>query len=495
MVRQSVRRFGRRMAAGRRCGLPRCAAVGTALLAAVVVGLLAGCRKSSQSETAGSFDGTQLRVLVAGDAALGEAIGRLQGQWQAETGGRFEVTTADGPTSLVALAGGADVVVYPSHELAPLAEADLLLPLEDSVRDSPELAWNEVFELLKLHQVRWGERKLAVSLGEVNPVCYYRADLLRKLDRPPPQTWREYTQLALLLSDRRLLGLPDDAAWCGAAEPLAAPWGALMLLARAAPYVKHREHYSALFNIDTMAPAIASPPVVRALEEMVQARHAGPADAQRLGPSEVRQLFYEGRCGMALVWPTAAAAVPDPPADFAVGLAALPGGDEVFHPTRQAWEEHPQRVPLLAWSGRLASVTVHCEGAQRAAAQGLLVFLAGQRLGTRLAAASSETTLYRSSQVLRPQRWVEKPLEAAAGEYAEMVRDTFSRGDWLDALRIPGRQEYLAALQEGVEQALAGQQTPQVALARVAQQWEEITRQRGAQRQRRAYQRNLGILP
>ena len=65
----------------------------------------------------------------------------------------------------------------------------------------------------------------------------------------------------------------------GTVEPLARGWAGLVLLARAAAYAKERDNYTTLFDEKTLEPAIAGPPFVRALEELVAAAKLGPADA------------------------------------------------------------------------------------------------------------------------------------------------------------------------------------------------------------------------
>ena len=83
-------------------------------------------------------------------------------------------------------------------------------------------------------------------------------------------------------------------AWCGTIEPLAPGWAGLVLLARAAPYAKHRDNYSALFDIETMEPLVAGPPFVQALEELVA--------AAKLGPGRSVQLRSGGGPGGVLAW-------------------------------------------------------------------------------------------------------------------------------------------------------------------------------------------------
>ena len=67
-----------------------------------------------------------------------------------------------------------------------------------------------------------------------------------------------------------------------------------MLLARAAAYAKHRDQYSALFNVETMEPLVAGPPFVHALEELVAAAKLGPADPLGYDPAAARAGLLEG---------------------------------------------------------------------------------------------------------------------------------------------------------------------------------------------------------
>jgi multiple sugar transport system substrate-binding protein len=61
------------------------------------------------------------------------------------------------------------------------------------------------------------------------------------------------------------------------------------------------------------------------------------------------------------------------------------------------------------------------------------------------------------------------------------------------SLRLPGRDEYLAALDAAVAQAVAGDAKPADALATAAAKWREITARIGLENQRRALRRDLGL--
>jgi hypothetical protein len=81
----------------------------------------------------------------------------------------------------------------------------------------------------------------------------------------------------------------------------------------------------------------------------------------------------------------------------------------------------------------------------------------------------------------------------ASGEYARTVQRTLSREQCLFALRIPGRADYLKALDDAVQQAVRGQKSPREALALVAARWREITKSLGIEAQRAAYRHSLGL--
>jgi ABC-type glycerol-3-phosphate transport system substrate-binding protein len=137
-------------------------------------------------------------------------------------------------------------------------------------------------------------------------------------------------------------------------------------------------------------------------------------------------------------------------------------------------------------------VTTRCASPETAFR--LLLWLSGQQSNRPVAALSPATTLFRQSDIRFPQTWTESEIPpATAAQYALLTQQTLSRGQWMFALRIPGRGEYLTALDEAVQQAMRGQQKPQDALRQVKTRWHEITSRLGVDRQREAYRRSLGL--
>ncbi|NQT40212.1 MAG: hypothetical protein HQ581_22155, partial [Planctomycetes bacterium] len=109
-------------------------------------------------------------------------------------------------------------------------------------------------------------------------------------------------------------------------------------------------------------------------------------------------------------------------------------------------------------------------------------------------AASPHTTLFRNTHASAPGAWVESPLTGPeAPDYAAVVSRALSRPQRLFALRLPGRREYLAALDQAVADAVAGKHPPVDALRTAAEQWQQITETHGVDSQREAYRHSLGL--
>ena len=444
--------------------------------------------------------GSTIKLAVVDDLALADAIEQLRGEWSAQAGFSFDVIRTSREDLRADESLPADAVICPVHLLGALSQKGRLTPVPRAVMESDQEEWSAVFSLLRVQEASWKGQATAIPFGSPVLVCYYRADLLEELDRDPPETWAEYLELAELLADREKLGEaagPPDSSFHGTAEPLGPGWAGIVLLARAAPYATHRNSYSALFDIDSMEPMIGGPPFVRGLEELVAAAKVASPEQLTFDPHATRAKFWSGRAGMALSWPSAAGIdLPDVPEGLRVGFVELPGAEEVYNPGKQRWEtireNEDLHVPLLATGGRLGVVSTGCRWP--GAVFRLLTWLSGERWGGQVCALSPATTLFRQSHLNSPSVWVEKGISpSAAAEYAALTDQTLRRERRLFCLRIPGRAEYLGALDKAVHAAVSGEQTPQAALAQAASEWAQITERLGVDTQLSAYRDSLGL--
>ncbi len=484
-----------------------------ASLLLALVASAAGCPRNSSPPSApddtAPAPARTLRILVVDDESLAASLER---EWQA----RSETPIAIQQISDSAVVGqdaagwSADVVVFPSGLLGELAESERIVPLTSQQLDVASFDRPDVFEAARRGETVWGKQTFAVSLGSPQLTLAYRRDLFDALELTPPTTWGEYQELVKRLTPRADLGdqgPPTDEPWSAAREPLGPGWAGQTLLARAAAYARHPNQYSTLFDLRDMRPLINGPPFVLALEELIAAAttaDGGQPESPAASPAEVRDDLLAGRCAIALTWPSHADSdrsdVSDrtaQPNSSPVGFAPLPGAARVYNFRSQAWDDRNQdaqsTVPLLATAGRLAALTR--AGKRSQDANTMLLWLGGVELGSLVAPTSSATTLFRGSQVSAVRRWVNPEIDdQGAREYGERVRETQSQSVWLSSLRIPGRARYLAALDEAVNQALAGEE-PEDALAEAARQWETITDELDRDSQQRAYTRSIGLEP
>jgi multiple sugar transport system substrate-binding protein len=472
--------------------------------------LFSGCSpkdSTSAPEANKRLAGVKLKLVVVDDPAIAAAVRGLKDEWNAQTGAEVEVAECKEKDLADAANLPGDAVICPEHLLGPLAEAKRLAPVPHNIarNTNPQGGWSQYFPLLRNHAAAWGGEVYGVPLGSPVFCCYYRADLLEKLGRRPPETWQEYIELAQIL---RTEGAKSGVKY-GTVEPLARGWAGLVLLARAAAYAKERDNYTTLFDDKTFEPAIAGPPFVRALTELVEAAKLGPAEQLEFDPAAVRGEFRKGTTALAISWPSACrerlprrSESPNTmPANATEGVpyvafAELPGAAEVYRTSSGTWQPRSadagRHVPLLGISGRLGVVRAGSEHAD--AAFQLLLWLSDPQWSAQVFAGSPATTLFRTDQVVAAKNWVEGGVSAsAARQYAQQAAAALSRDQFLASLRLPGRAEYLAALDEAVQTAVRGQQTPDEALQKAAGKWRKISQRLGVEEQKAAYMHSLGI--
>lgn len=493
--------------------LSRCrlaAAAGRAAVLLLLV-LLAGCggddgntpkaRDDSVGSGAEPVEQPALVLAVFDDPAMGDAIAR---RWRSDLAGKVEVRhlTAESSPEAMKEAASADVIIYPVGWLGELVEKNMLAPAPQDVLRNRALDRRDIFDLARQQEAAWGETVYAIPFGSPQLTLYYRPDLFDRLGLKPPQTWTDYQQAAEALRQ-------DGQAPLTCLEPLGPGWAGQMLLARAAAYARHRSQYSTLFNYTTMEPLIAGPPFVKALQELADFASGIPADKRRMSPHDLRQEFWSGRAAMVISWPTGAegsagqngATVNDAPAGEKpppVAFAPLPGAKEAYNIRNSQWETKPPdetwRTPLIGVAGRLGSVTSRSKHPQ--AAFNLLAHAAGRDWSSQISPLSRDTTLFRSSHLPGIAKWVEATVPAeAAKQYGELIAAQQTGASWLSSPQIPGRSEYLAALDEAVVGVVEGDQSPQSALDAAAEKWREITARLGVERQRIAYEKSLGLEP
>jgi hypothetical protein len=214
------------------------------------------------------------------------------------------------------------------------------------------------------------------------------------------------------------------------------------------------------FRIDTMQPLIDQPPYVKALEELATAAKAGEFTDQRFTPSEALDELRGGRCAMALAWPApeiGSGSEKGQQDQRKIAFALLPGAVQAYRFATKRWDDRvgddsPQ-VPLLSISGRLAGVSSSAPDPRRA--QGFVVWLAGREVSEQISPHSPATTLFATPKSPAPAvDWNAMP--ELSRQYAETLAPALNLPRAFPGLTLPGRLDYLAALDRAVQQAGVG---------------------------------------
>jgi hypothetical protein len=207
----------------------------------------------------------------------------------------------------------------------------------------------------------------------------------------------------------------------------------IALLAEAAPTALSNEHEGVLFDPQTMKPRIDDAPFIKALQQLVE-----------IGPEN-------GRTG--------------------IGFA--------------------QSAPVFGFDDRLVAVSTASRNG--ASAFKLIAWLASAEISTQLARAGKQQMPVRRSLVMS-SAWYEAGLNASErAKFAEALTTSLSGEKCLLIPRIPGVDEYMAALDAAVKSAMVDKVPANVALRNAADRWNQITDAHGRDRQRQAYLKHLGI--
>ena len=484
----------------------------TLFLGLVLITMVTGCPKKqdnldSRPEFWRSIDpGAKFSLLVVGDAEVAKKIRQVAGTWEELTQATL---TVEETTVETLLAGGqkptADAVICPIELQATLVQLGYPTKITTAMYQAGGELWDDLLETYRTKLSRLGPETMFVPMGAQFFVCYYRADLLQKIKESPPESWADYERLRIKL---QTLG-EGRANWTGVLEPAAPGSAGYAFLARTASYAKHRDYYSTLFDIKTMAPLIATEPFVRALTEM---QIANPPGTPKYSIDEVRRAFWQGETAMAITWPTAATVsdslirgdvvamptVKSTEPDFKAGVAMIPGSSQAFNPEKRIWDDRrsgePTSIPTLV-TGHVGLVSA--KTSDQVGMFKLLLWLSGKEWGTEVFASSPQSGIGRKSGIEQISRWVEKEAmseHTMRMNYISALSKHWTANEVFVVPSLPGYAEYMAALDREVCQVLDGHKEPQAALDEVARQWEAVTTQYGLETQRRLYRQCCGLV-
>ncbi len=390
-----------------------------------------GCQQepSRQPPKTPQLAASKLTILVVDDPPLAAGLKLLRGEWAERSGGQLEVQEWSTDQLLSATKLPSDLILYPSRYVGTLVDRNWLRPARKSVLQNPDLALNDILPLIRNVTLRYGNQVYALSLGE-----------------PPLMITEEAS------SPNSLVKFPH----------------ALQLLTRSVAYANHRSGLVGWFDAQSMQPQIATPPFVKALEEMLSEEN------------------------VAIAWPTIASPDPAKPIVF----KPLPRANQVYNPVRKTWEPNDSTQPLtfLGFAGRSASVTRATRNS--ASAFKFLTWMISENIATQLSPRSEATLWFRKSQTQKAKKWL--PKNSTDAQTTATLNRLLASDSYYLLPRIPGVDEYLQAMDKTIAQALSQKKTAEQipakkALAKIATQWNTLTDRYDRNRQRTAYRKHLGL--
>ncbi len=505
-----------RDAATQRCRLNRIAQsrLGGIAAASTIMLLTCGCREQAVPEASkmpsstAVTDQRPLKMVVVDDVALAAAAAR---EWTARASRRLEIVNVGSAELASWLSSGArelgdvDAMILASHWVGDLAGRGLIQPMPDYVRTSRAFADGEIgleTDILPLYRqsvMTWGDSICGLPLGGHVYVLGYRKDVFDALNLPVPDTIASLREaLETYVAAEKLDAWPSIAI----VQPLAKDWAVHTFLARAAPYCRHRNRFSALFELQSMQPEISGPEYVRALQEIAEdAGRVGESPAEHINTSPVQafQSLFGGQCLVAIGWPGAYEDHVQEEVLQQITILELPGSHEVYSRFEGVWQQRladeATHVPYAFPDDRMAVVLKSSRSEN--AAWNLIARLSGKQWGPIVSDASAATGPFRRSQLTQSLGTRNLP-RGLADQYRDVLESTMARRTFLSRLRLPANQEYLDTLDEAVRKFLSGPAEPDAAirsLEDVAAAWQQITERQGRAAQIDAFHCSLGLEP
>ncbi len=490
---------------------------------AILICAISGCGTPDDTPKAVEqpFQGEKIVVAAVGDPAILATVAPQRGEWSATRGGEFTIRKA--PVDPKALQG-VDVVLFAGDRLGDLVDVGALVVLPESTvqpprppvpqevsDDQPEesaadaLQYADVLPAYRDQVSKYGSDRMGLPYGGSALVLVYsrpafEGEANREAAREAgvtleaPKTWKQLDALSRFFQGRDWNG--DGSADHGIALALgrdAEGVGDATFLARAASLGQHRDQYSFLFDADTMAPRIETPPFVEALRDLEALKESGPPGGATFDAEAARGAFGKGNVAMLIDRAERASRWKGK----AIGVAPLPGSERVYDPSRKLWEDvSPPNTPSILPSGGgwLVGVVAAAPGRRREAAVDLAKYLIGPEASNRIHADRAFPMLPvrgsklgggppdpRSAPGVDPRRW------------SDAVGRTLNAPRVVVGLRIPEAGAYLPDLAEARVAAVGGEPA-EGALRSVARAWSERTKRLGTARQLWHYRRSLNVL-
>ena len=464
---------------------------------------------SYESISKKDYSGRTLRVISHAVPVMGEPTQLHAKQFAELTGAKVDVVNVPFGelyqkilTPLQAGQPAYDVMFYPSLWIGDMAP--YLAPVPQKYLDTAQMK-----DVTKAYMqvATWNGKVVQYPVDGDRHYLKVRSDII---DSPKwqaaykaatgktlevPKTWEEYQQIAQFFSGKDWSG--SGKLNYGSAE--VTKRDDLMFsafISRAAAYAKNPNVKTGFFfDVDTMKPEINNPGFVRALTDFVKAKSTWPPGGANFGLGDEIFSFGGGQTLMSYSWDDAfiQAQQPDSKIRNEVEAAQLPGATQVWNRDTNQWDTPASinQVPYFTWGWTSA---VAKDSKQQTMAFDFLCFFSNDaNTALDLTIGRFGINPYRNAHFdaafWEKQGWSKQTAET----YVKTLSDMEKSPNRVFDLRVPGVNQYMSSLANGVADAISGQKQPQQALDDVTKEWNDITTQVGKDKVQAAY-RNVVAL-
>lgn len=348
----------------------------------------------------------------------------------------------------------------------------------------------------------WGDQMVQYPVDGDRHYMKYRSDIFSNpqmqarykektgKDLKVPATWEEYNDVAAFFSGWDWAG--DGKPHFGSAE--VTKRDDLMFsafISRVAAYAKNPNVKGGFFfDLKTMKPQVNNPGWLRGLEMFIKAKATFPPGGTNFGLGDEIFSFGGGQTLMSYSWDDAfiQAMEQGSPIRNKVAAAPLPGSNEVWNRVTGKWDhfDTPNAPPYITWGW--TSAVAKASKNQDMAFDYLCFFSNEANADLDLQIGRFGINPYRKAH-FNAGFWQSKLGwdKKVAEDYVKTLGGMDASNNRVFDLRVPGVNQFMSTLANGVAEAMAGQKTPQAALDGVAQQWTDIVNKIGVDKVRSAY--------
>jgi multiple sugar transport system substrate-binding protein len=488
--------------------------IGRTTLALATALTLSSCQSSPVSKSQ-DFKGIQINVLTL-TKPVGGTVERRAREFESQTGVQIRVDSAPYTelyqTISLDLATGQnqyDVIILTPNWMPDHIESGYLQDLTPYVTQDSSLAWEDIAPFFREYGHVYGGRIYSIPIDGNYHVMYYRADLLEQAGFTPPRTWQNYLEIAQYFHNKDLNGDGEpDYGSCLAKKPNNVIYWTLWSIATSLIQSQGTQQ-GGFFHPDTMEPMVNNAAFAQALDIYKTTNDYGSPQEMEWGLNEGRQAFIAGRCALTLDHGDIGtlALLPNSQVQDKFGTAIVPGSQKVLD-----WETG-ELVPCNKFTCPFAidginhapfAVAIGWAGAINAAADPQVqnagyafISYISQPMRSNLDVTDGLSGLnpYRISQFTDPEIWLAAGMTPeVASTYIGGIGGSINSPNVVLDLTIPRNYSYQRELlDQAVFDFLAGNNSREQTMARIAQEWNTLTDQVGREAQKASYRTSLGL--